>query len=139
MTSLPNPQTVAPVTSTHGERDELSRVRSTWAWQVLKWAGIWSVAAFIFVSQNALRYIMRGQPVDWFSALWLELLYWVPWFLLTPILLWTARTKPLGSGAPRSHIAWHIAMMFALSLIQVPAADALQYWEIGRASCRERV
>ena len=127
MTSLPNPQTLSPVTSTRGERDERSRFRRTWAWQVLKWAGIWGVACLIFVSQNALRFIMRDQPVDWFSALWTEVLYWVPWFLLTPILLWIARTKPLGAGAPGSNIAWHVGVMIALSLVQVPAADALQY------------
>jgi len=94
---------------------------------VLKWAGIWGIACLIFVSQNALRYIMRDQPVDWFNALWTEVLYWVPWLLLTPVLLWAARTKPLGAGAPRSNIAWHLGVMVALSLVQVPAADALQY------------
>ena len=95
---------------------------------LFRWAGIWGAACLIFVSQNALRYIMRDQPVDWFSALWLEVLYWVPWLALTPVLLWAARSKPLGSGAPRSHIAWHLGIMVALSLVQVPAADALQYF-----------
>jgi signal transduction histidine kinase len=80
------------------------------------------------VSQNALRYIMRDQPVDWFNALWVEALYWVPWLLLTPILLWSAHTRPLGSGAPRANIAWHLGVMVAVSLVQVPAADALQYY-----------
>jgi len=95
---------------------------------LFRWAGIWGAACLIFVSQNALRYIMRDQPVDWFNALWLEALYWVPWLALTPVLLWAARSKPLGSGAPRSHIAWHLAIMVALSFVQVPAADALQYF-----------
>ena len=95
---------------------------------LLRWAAIWGAACLIFVSQNALRYIMRDQPVDWFSALWLEALYWVPWLALTPALLWAARSKPLGSGAPRSNIAWHLGIMVALSFVQVPAADALQYY-----------
>jgi len=95
---------------------------------LFRWAGIWGAACLIFVSQNALRYIMRDQPVDWFNALWLEALYWVPWLALTPVLLWAARSKPLGSAAPRSHIAWHLAIMVALSFVQVPAADALQYF-----------
>jgi hypothetical protein len=96
--------------------------------QTLKWAGIWGIACLIFVSQNALRYIMRNQPVDWFSALWMEVLYWVPWLAVTPILLWVARKKPLGSGAPRSHLAWHLAVLIGVSLVQVPASDALEYW-----------
>jgi two-component system LytT family sensor kinase len=128
MTSLPNPSSLASVTSTLGERDERSRRRGSWASYVLRWTGIWGAACLIFVSQNALRYIMRGQPVDWFNALWIEALYWVPWLVLTPVLLWAARDKPLGSGAPRSNIAWHIGVMVALSLVQVPAADALQYY-----------
>ena len=128
MTSLPNPTTLMSVTSTFGDRDESSRPRGAWGWRVLRWVGIWGVACSIFVSQNALRYLMRDQPVDWFNALWTEVLYWVPWLALTPALLWIARTKPLGSGAPRSHIAWHLCAMVALSLVQVPAADTLQYY-----------
>ena len=128
MTSLPNPTTLPSVTSTFGESDNRSHHPGSWVWAVLRWVGIWGAACLIFVSQNALRYIMRDQPVDWFNAFWVEALYWVPWLALTPVLLWTARSKPLGSGAPRSNIAWHVGVMVALSLVQVPAADALQYY-----------
>ena len=127
MTTLPS-TTLPSVTSTFREGDRRSRHPGSWVWALFRWAGIWGAACLIFVSQNALRYIMRDQPVDWFSALWLEVLYWVPWLALTPVLLWAARSKPLGSGAPRSHIAWHLGIMVALSLVQVPAADALQYF-----------
>jgi hypothetical protein len=109
------------------ERSRPARYRSAWAWQTLKWAGIWGAACLLFASQNALRYIMRGQPVDWVSALWMEALYWVPWLALTPVLLATARRKPLGSGAPQSNVWWHLAVMLLLSIVQVVAADALQY------------
>ena len=128
MTTLPSPTTLPSVTSTFGEGDKRSRHPGSWVRALFRWAGIWGAACLIFVSQNALRYIMRDQPVDWFNALWLEALYWVPWLALTPVLLWAARSKPLGSGAPRSHIAWHLAIMVALSFVQVPAADALQYF-----------
>jgi len=128
MTSLTNPTTLPSVTSTFGEGDDRSRDRGSWVRVLIRWVGIWGAACLIFVSQNALRYIMRDQPVDWFSALWLEVLYWVPWLALTPVLLWTARSKPLGSDARRSNIAWHLGVMVALSFVQVPAADALQYY-----------
>jgi len=128
MTTLPSPTTLPSVTSTFGEGDKRSRHPGSWVRALFRWAGIWGAACLIFVSQNALRYIMRDQPVDWFNALWLEALYWVPWLALTPVLLWAARSKPLGSAAPRSHIAWHLAIMVALSFVQVPAADALQYF-----------
>ena len=128
MTTLPSPTTLPSVTSTFDEGDKRSPHPGSWVWALFRWAGIWGAACLIFVSQNALRYIMRDQPVDWFNALWLEALYWVPWLALTPVLLWAARSKPLGSAAPRSHIAWHLAIMVALSFVQVPAADALQYF-----------
>jgi two-component system, LytTR family, sensor kinase len=102
--------------------------RNSSAWQVVRWTGLWSAICVVFVSQNTLRYIMRGQPVDWFGALWTEVLYWVPWVVFTPVLLGAARRWPLGSGAPRSHIAWHLAVMFAFSIVQVVASDALQFW-----------
>jgi hypothetical protein len=104
------------------------RHTSSFAWQAVRWTGIWSAVCLVFVSQNMLRYLMRGQPVDWFSALWTEVLYWVPWVVFTPVLLAAARRWPLGSGAPRSHIAWHLAVMTGFSIVQVVASDALQFW-----------
>jgi len=94
---------------------------------VVRWTGIWAAVSLVFVSQNVLRFAMRGQPVDWFGALWIEVLYWVPWLALTPALLFTARQWPLGSGAPVSNIWRHLAAMIVVSLVQVVAADALQY------------
>ncbi|HUQ79832.1 MAG TPA: histidine kinase [Gemmatimonadaceae bacterium] len=102
--------------------------RDSFAWQALRWTGVWSAICLVFVSQNALRYIMRGQPVDWYAALWGEALYWVPWVAFTPVLLGAARRWPLGSGATRSDIARHLAVMFAFSIVQVVASDGLQFW-----------
>jgi hypothetical protein len=98
-----------------------------WFGSFMRWVGIWGVACAIFVSQNALRFITRGQAVDWFSALWMEVLYWVPWLALTPLLLATARHKPLGADAPKSNIAWHLGVMLGFSIVQIVASDALQY------------
>ena len=126
MTSLTKP-VVLPSLSAPDARAHRSGFRATWLHPLARWTAIWSVACLVFVSQSALRFIMRGQPVDWFSALWLEVLYWVPWLALTPVLLATARRWPLGSGAPRVHIAWHLGVMFVVSVVQVIASDALQY------------
>ena len=113
-----------------GDGDERSRPAG-FAWRfvspTVRWVGIWGAACLVFASQNALRYIMRDQAVDWVNALWMEALYWVPWLLLTPVLLATARRKPLGSGAPQSNIWWHLGVMVAVSFVQVVAADVLQY------------
>jgi two-component system, LytTR family, sensor kinase len=127
MTSLTKPVPLPSVDAPSRERDTRSAFRTTWLWHLARWAAIWGAVCLVFVSQNALRFIMRGQPVDWFSALWLEALYWVPWLVLTPVLLATARRWPLGSGAPRAHTVWHLGGMVVISLVQVVAADALQY------------
>ena len=102
--------------------------RPSFAWQALRWTGIWGAICLVFVSQNVLRYAMRGQPIDWYNGLWGEALYWVPWVIGTPILLATARRWPLGSGAPRANIVGHLGVMVAFSLVQVVASDALQFW-----------
>ena len=97
MTPVPTPHPI-PLAS----RERVAKpagFRDTWAWNALKWGGIWLAACLIFASQNAIRSIVRDQPVDWFVAFWVELLYWVPWFVMTPLLLGAARRWPLGSGA----------------------------------------
>jgi two-component sensor histidine kinase len=127
MTTLPTPHSLPSLASS----DRVAKptgFRDTWVWSALKWGGIWFAACLIFVSQNALRPIVRGQPVDWFIAFWVEVLYWIPWFVLTPLLLGAARRWPLGSGAPRSNLAWHLVFMVGFSLVQVAASDALQFW-----------
>jgi hypothetical protein len=128
MTILPTPHTIplAPATERTGARPP--GFRDTWMWEVIKWGGIWGAACLIFASQNALRFIVRGQPVDWFSAVWVEWLYWVPWFVMTPFLLRASRRWPLGSGAPKSNLAWHLLFMVGFSIVQVVASDLLQYW-----------
>jgi two-component system LytT family sensor kinase len=107
---------------------DVSDYRHTFAWQALRWTGIWSAICLVFVSQNILRYVMRGQPIDWFNGLLGEALYWAPFVVATPLLLATARRWPLGSSAPRANIARHLGVMLAFSIVQVVTSDALQYW-----------
>ena len=128
MTTLPTPQTIPLAPATERGVTRSPGFRDTWLWQVIKWGGIWGAACLIFASQNALRFIVRGQPIDWFQAVWLEWLYWVPWYAMTPLLLGAARRWPLGSGAPRSNLAWHLLFMVGFSLVQVITSDLLQYW-----------
>ena len=128
MTSLPTPHSLPSLAPRERVVAKPTGFRDTWVWSALKWGGIWFAACLIFVSQNALRSIVRGQPVDWFVAFWVEVLYWVPWFVMTPLLLGAARRWPLGSGAPRANIGWHLLFMLGFSLVQVVASDALQFW-----------
>jgi two-component system, LytTR family, sensor kinase len=138
-TALPNrlgmstatAQPVSHLTTATSAPDAAKRssgFRQTFAWQALRWTAIWSAICLLFVSQNILRFVMRGQRIDWFNGLWGEALYWVPFVIATPLLLATARHWPLGSGAPRANIARHLGVMVVFSIIQVVLSDALQYW-----------
>ena len=72
MTSLPNPQTLRSVTSTRGDRDEPSRstgFRSTWAWQTVRWGGVWGAALAPLLSR------WRGGA------------YWAGWIIVAAIAL----------------------------------------------------
>src|SRR5689334_13711600 len=69
--------------------------------RIATWSAIWFAVASIFISQNISRYLVRGQPVDWFQAVVIELLYWVPWLALTPLLIYAVTHFPLGAGRTR--------------------------------------
>src|SRR5829696_692069 len=119
-TATPRPIShLATATSAPDAAKRSSGFGQTFTWQALRWTAIWSAICLLFVSQNILRFVMRGQRIDWFNGLWGEALYWVPFVIATPLLLATARRWPLGSGAPRANIARHLRVMVVFSIIQV--------------------
>lgn len=93
---------------------------------VARWLLIWTAVCSIFVAQNVSRYVMRGQPVDWFQAVALEALYWVPWFALTPILLGAARRYPLDGTDTWRAVRAHLLVMLPLGVVQTSAAILIE-------------
>jgi hypothetical protein len=69
---------------------------------------------------------VRGQPIDWFQSAVIELLYWVPWAILTPVLLYGARHFPIGGQDTRRNVLKHLALMLPFSVAQVAISLALQ-------------
>jgi two-component system, LytTR family, sensor kinase len=94
--------------------------------RILRFVALWLGVASIFVVQNITRDLGRGRPVDWFGGVLGEILYWIPWILLTPVLLWAVRRFPIGRDALGRAIAAHLAVMLGIAVVQVPIADALQ-------------
>src|SRR4051812_10257460 len=94
--------------------------------RILFWTAIWTAAASIFISQNATRYVVRGQPIDWFQTAVIELLYWVPWAMLTPVLLYGVRHFPIGGADTRRNVVKQLALMLPFSVAQVAISLALQ-------------
>ncbi|MBW3661241.1 MAG: sensor histidine kinase [Gemmatimonadetes bacterium] len=66
--------------------------------RILLIVGIWALVAAFFAAENAANHVLRGRPIPWFDAVALELVYWVPWVLLTPVLLWLVRRYRLDRG-----------------------------------------
>ncbi len=93
---------------------------------VAKWTLVWSAACGIFVTQNASRYLVRGQSIDWFQALTLEAIYWLPFLVLTPVLLAAVRRFPIGGPHTRGNVAWHLAVMLVIGVVQVAVSSELQ-------------
>ena len=91
------------------------------------WAAIWLGIALFFAGQNVLRRVVRDQELDLLVTVGFEILYWVPWLLLTPFLLWAARRYPLEGATWRRNIWPHLGAAVAVSVVQVVISDALQY------------
>ena len=93
----------------------------------LTWTAIWLGIALFFAGQNVLRRVLREQELDLLVTVGFEVLYWVPWLLLTPALLYAARSWPLEGATWRRNVWPHLAAAVAISVVQVLIADALQY------------
>lgn len=93
--------------------------------RVLLVAGIWAVVAAFFAAENAANHVLRGRPIPWFDAVALEFVYWVPWALLTPVLLWLVRGYRLDRGwKERSALA---GAGVPVAVVQSVAAVLLTY------------
>lgn len=88
-------------------------------------AGIWTVVAAFFSAENVANHVLRGRPIPWFEAVLLEFVYWIPWALLTPVLLWLVRRFRIDRGwRERAEMA---AAGLPVAIVQAVAAVLLTY------------
>jgi signal transduction histidine kinase len=83
----------------------IADTRKRWLVIIAVWTGI----ALFFMGQSALRWTLRGDPLNWmnFRA---ELVYWWAWIPLTPIALWAARRFPITRRTRATAIPSHVLL-----------------------------
>jgi two-component system LytT family sensor kinase len=113
----------ARITTHHGGR-AITRSRSK---RILLWLGIWTLAALFWSAQNLVRSVVTGRPIDWVAAVGFEFLYWTPFVLLTPFLLYMVRRFRLEPGRLRRSLLLHGAGAVTFAFAQTVAFFALEY------------
>ena len=88
---------------------------------------IWTGIALFFMGQSALRYTLRGDPLNWMNFR-SELVYWWAWIPLTPIALLAIRRFPITRPTRSRAIPIHILLGLAIGLVHEGMLTAiLQY------------
>lgn len=90
-------------------------------------AAIWLGVALFFSLQRIVGRVTRDQSIDWVNDVGAEFLYWLPWMLLTPVLLYAVRRWPLEPATWRRHVWPHFGIAGAVSAVQTSAALVLQF------------
>jgi signal transduction histidine kinase len=89
----------------------IADARKRWLVIVAVWTGI----ALFFIGQSALRYTLRGDPLNWinFRA---ETVYWWSFIPLTPLVLLAVRRFPITRQSRSRTIPIHIVIGLAIGL-----------------------
>lgn len=105
--------------------------------RVLVIVGAWALVAAFFAAGNVANRVLRGDPVSWLDTVGLEYVYWVPWVLLTPVLLWLVRRFRLDRGwRERTALA---AAGVPVAIAQAVAAVFLIYATLALLGADERI
>lgn len=117
----------SPRPTTTGLTSGGSTIGGTRLKRTLLFVGIWTLIALFFSAQNVVRLLVTGQPVSWLQAVGFEYLYWAPFILLTPFLLYMVRHFRLEPGRLQEHLWIHTAGALVFSLAQVLCFFTLEY------------
>jgi two-component system, LytTR family, sensor kinase len=92
----------------------------------LLYALAWLILSLITTSQGVLTYLATGGQVRVGALLLINLALWLPWAVLTPLIVRAARRWPLtGPGWPR-HVLGHVALNLALTMVAAVLYRALR-------------
>jgi len=80
--------------------------------------GVWTFVAAFFAAQNVASDVIRGEPVRWQRTIVIEFLWWIPWIVLTPVLLHVVRRWRFESERWGRALVVHLAVAGAFSLVQ---------------------
>jgi signal transduction histidine kinase len=92
--------------------------------------GVWALVALFFIGHNIVGVVTLGYELDapnWLQQVGFELLYWTPYALLTPALLFMARRFRLEPGVWGRHLVLQALGGVTFALVQVSMFSALKY------------
>src|SRR5690349_21073736 len=98
--------------------------RPTPAWVLV--AGAWLVYGLFISAQSYVSSSMRGAPLQWWQALFLQMPQATVWALFTPVILWLGRRFPL----ERAHWKQSIVVHIVASVTFVFLLDLLYTWHV---------
>lgn len=76
--------------------------------------GFWSVVILLISSITMLTTLQEGSDIDFFGIIWFEVLCISPWIVLTPGIIWLARSYKFEQQRLYSSVATHLLAMFLL-------------------------
>ncbi len=88
------------------------------------WAG-WTGLALFFTASSTLTYISLGRPANWPVTLARSLSEWWIWALLTPLVVWLARTFPVNGMRWRRSLPVHAAAGTVIAVAKTAADRAV--------------
>ncbi|MFL5598203.1 MAG: sensor histidine kinase [Gemmatimonadaceae bacterium] len=88
-------------------------------------AAAWSIVAAIFIGQNVVRELTQHRDIQWKRDVFAELLYWIAFALLTPIIAWLCRRYSLSGGHRQRAFTAHFVAAPVVASIQVLVYFAL--------------
>ena len=77
----------------------------------------WLAVSLITTSQGILAYLATGGEVHVVPVLLLNLALWLPWAVLSPLILAAARRWPLVGRVWPRHLAAHVSLNLVLALV----------------------
>ena len=89
-------------------------------------AGIWFAGALFDATQAVFIMRAEGREGTWLPLFAIELVLWLPWVLVTPLIIRFARRFPVFRGATVGGIAVHLVTFFTVSTVTEAWASMLQ-------------
>ncbi len=104
----------------------IGRIRRPRWKRVAATLAVWAAIALFFSTQNVVRDLARESRIRWAPSVGLEILYWVPWLLLVPVLLFAVRRYRLEPPHLRRNLLPHLGFAVGVSVAQVAAYYGLR-------------
>jgi two-component sensor histidine kinase len=92
-------------------------------------AVLWGLVALAFAGHNYLTYLADGRPVALSTAVWWSVAEWVPWIVLTPVVLRAVR-----ANLPRRGAVARTTITLVVVGVLVAAAQVLLEYALDRAA-----